>query len=258
MKFLATASVLLFTLVRASGANGPFRANMTVTRFRVILVNGDLSGFYNGGDLRSGFVSLRLTRYGTILSSVVGRCRTDLIAVGRRPFTLTILADRARAINVKIKDRCGIHVCLLNRNGNREGDFYVFQVQEGGNQRISILGRLLERYIGILGSPRLRELKGRRRANAVGQDVSGLRVLLALSSFQIGQGNLSFLRVCLIGLFASSFGRQIYYIRYHTGSLSILYASLIRLFGSALIVEDRRLYPVVPMYLMAVMFFEVI
>lgn len=154
--FFAAASVLLLAFARASFTNGPLRTNMTITRFGLILIYRDLSRFNNRSNLRSRIIQLRLARYGAILSSMMRRSRADLIAVSGRPLTLVILTNRASAINVQIAYRCSIDIGLLDRHGNRKGNFNVFKVQEGRYQRVTILRRLFKRTISVLGSPLLR------------------------------------------------------------------------------------------------------
>lgn len=156
MTFFATASMLFLAFTRASFANGPFRTNMTIGRLSIILIDCLLGRFHDGSNLRSRFITFRLTRDSAILSSMMRRGRTDLIAIGRCPFTLTILTDRACAIDVQIKDRRSINVSFFYRLSNRYRYFYVFQIQECRYERIATLRRLFNCTVCIFGTPRLR------------------------------------------------------------------------------------------------------
>lgn len=252
--FFAATSMFLLTFARAGFANGPFRANMTVRRLGIVLVNGLLSRFNDGSDFRAGFVANRFTRFIVLDSSMVGVRRADLIAVGRCPFTFVILADSACTIDVQIKDRCGINVGFFDRVGDRHRDFHVLQVQESGYQRIAILGRLLKRNVCILRSPRLRYAQGRRRTYAISQDMCGLRVFVTNSHFEVSEGDLRRVRVCLVSVFSSSLGRVQIALRLSVNDED----GLVCFVSGTLVIQDRCLHAIIPVDLVAIMFFQII
>ncbi len=152
MTLLSSASVLFLTFGVTRLNNGPFRTDMTVRRQDIMFVTGVLSRLNYGCDLRRVLVTFRRTGLLATTRSVMYRRRANLLANCGRPFTLIILGNSARAINVQVKDRCGINVSLAYLASDRIRYNELLQVEQRGHQGVSTGRDLLLGGDGVLGS----------------------------------------------------------------------------------------------------------
>ena len=244
---------MLLAFAQTDFTCNPFETGIAVEHLNLVLIGNGLDKFGSHNGLYDKVRRLHLAGCDTVLDNIVQEEQASLVTVNQHPFALVVLASHTYAVGIRVACHHDVGVYLLGKFNCHGKRFRVFGIRRNHCREITALHHLFGHAVYILKAPFFQRSGNERSARAVKRSINDAEVFLTLDYFRVDRKGMNLVQIYLVYIFTDNLN-QIFV----AFELDILNGYLVYFIDNGCVVRSKYLCTVIPISLVAVVFFRVV